>query len=74
MLMEASERWKKNRDYAHGNISKFPTEFDGKNNYVKLDWGNYRVVNRIVKKLFQRLKTRKMVNRLMRKFKNKKLY
>jgi len=51
-------RWKVNRDYANGRISaqKFMDllEFNGKTNYINLNWNCIKIVNRIVSGLVGR--------------------
>jgi hypothetical protein len=53
-----NQQWKINRDYAHGTISvqKFMDllEFNGKVNYINLNWSCIKIVNRIVSGLVGR--------------------
>ena len=53
-----NQRWKVNRNYANGKISmqKFMDllEFNGKNNYVNLNWQCIQIVNRIISGLVGR--------------------
>jgi len=53
-----NSRWRQNRNYANGkvNMTKFQDlmEFNGKENYVNLNWQSIKIVNRIVSGLVGR--------------------
>lgn len=53
-----NQRWKTNRNYAHGKIAmqRFMDllEFNGKVNYINLDWQCIKIVNRIISGLVGR--------------------
>lgn len=58
-----NQRWKTNRNYAHGRIAmqRFMDllEFNGKTNYINLNWQCIQIVNRIITGLVGRWMSRK---------------
>lgn len=57
-----NNRWKRNRNYANGRVdmNKFVDllQFNGKDNYINLNWQCVHIVNRIISGLVGRWKTR----------------